>query len=281
MQLVKFAAAAAALLLLSGCGENGSDHTMSTASPHNTDSLLTAASDSVTTAEAKTTSRTAQQTQLTTDRTVSESTASHTSASVSETVSTASSSLAQGGEGGEDHASDPDPEFFTYRFFPDSVSMRLAGGNYQTVFYDFEAALEHDVNSLYHLADYNFDSKPDLVVPVEFSKKNITYAVFLWNPDTLHFQTEPLLLCNPQTDAATQTVSSLTYESEARPETVLRFFRWENSSLSEVRALIADFSALTLTDVPADGSESIVQFESEDALRTALQQQFLSAGSAD
>ena len=50
------------------------------------------------------------------------------------TVSSSITTLAQGGQGGEDHASDPDPDYFTYRFFPESVSMRLAGGTIRQSF---------------------------------------------------------------------------------------------------------------------------------------------------
>ena len=272
MQLIKFSAAAAALLLLTGCGRNSSENAASTApAGSDTEPLLTSLSYQTTADTTAATTHSVQQSSLATEQSTSESSVSRTTTSVLHTVSTASSvSLAQGGEGGEDHASDPDPEFFTYRFFPESVSMRLAGGNYQTIFYDFKAALEHDVNALFHLDDVNFDQHPDLFVPVEFDSQNITSAVFLWNPDTMYFQSEPILLCNPQLDPDSETVSSLVYENEARPETVLRYFRWVDGKLSEIRALIADYTAFTLTDVPAEGSETIRQFENADQLHEAF-----------
>lgn len=185
------------------------------------------------------------------------------------TVSSSITTLAQGGQGGEDHASDPDPDYFTYRFFPESVSMRLAGGNYQTVFYDFAEAVDHEVDSLFYLADFNFDGKSDLSVPVRFADNNITYAVFIWNSETSLFETEPVLLCNPSVDKKSKNVVCLSFSPDNGAEKKLQFLYWNHDEPVEIRTVTADYKALTLTDAESDAVQTS-QFESEEALREAL-----------
>lgn len=261
----------AALCLLTGCGSKPTDSAVFTESNTTVSGTETGTSpDTVQTAPSRSTALTS-----------AKSTAPDTSAEPETTASALSSvtslsdrqsdvtTLVQGGQGGEEHASDPAPLYFTYRFFPDSVSMRLAGGNYQTIFYDFAAAAEHDVDSLYHLTDYNFDRIPDLAVPVIFADRNITYAVFLWLPETSRFDPEPILLCNPASDADAKTVTSLVYGNESELESVLRFFVWDGDALLETRSLCADYHELILTD-SSEGAEQTKQFESAEALRDAL-----------
>lgn len=98
----------------------------------------------------------------------------------------------QGGIGGEEHAETPLPEYFTYRFLPDSVTMRLAGGNYQAILYDFSETVAHD--AYYYLNDYNDDGYFDLCAPVKYDGDRIsTCAVFLWKPEDGKFSETPIL----------------------------------------------------------------------------------------
>ena len=60
------------------------------------------------------------------------------SASETEPQSTVTT-LFQGGIGGERNADNPQPEYFVYRFQPEDISVRLSGGTYQVLKYDFSA----------------------------------------------------------------------------------------------------------------------------------------------
>ena len=97
----------------------------------------------------------------------------------------------QGAIGGEEHGNTPLPEYFLYAFQPEVVTMKLAGGSYQKIAYDFSVMLEHD--AFYFCKDYNEDGYFDLIVPVEYDGEYIKRcAVFCWNAETAKFETEPL-----------------------------------------------------------------------------------------
>lgn len=107
----------------------------------------------------------------------------------------------QGGIGGEEHANTPLPEYFNYRFVAESVTMRLAGGNYQAISYDFSETVAH--NAYYYLNDYNNDGYFDLYAPVKYDgERIITCAVFLWNPETGKFTETPILYNEPELPAS-------------------------------------------------------------------------------
>lgn len=107
---------------------------------------------------------------------------------------TTASAVFQGGIGDEANAETPLPEFFVYRFQPDAFSVRLAGGNYQTVLWDFSEAFSHRIDEEYHLEDQDGDGYFDLFIPASYDEEShITgYFVFLWNPVEEKFLTEPL-----------------------------------------------------------------------------------------
>ncbi len=222
----------------------------------------------------ETTSAPAETTSVLTQSAVTSITTAET---VSDTVTTLSSVTIppttgmQGGQGGEAHADEPEPLYFNYRFAPDCVTMRLAGGNYQTIFYDFEAAVEHDVDSLYYLDDFDFDGSNDLAVPVIFADSNITYAIFLWNKETMFYEEEPILLCNPSAIAESRQVVSLT--SDGTEASVLRFFIWDTGTLSETVMAAADYTACTLTVTypGGDSPETVTEYDSTEALNEAMQ----------
>ena len=140
-------------------------------------SALTAAAESQTTAAASVTSAVPGETEQSAHRDDS-------------AVSTAF----QGGIGDEEHAETPKPEFFVYRFQPDAFSARLAGGNYQTVEWDFSEAFSHQIDAEYFLEDQNEDGCFDLYIPASYdADANITaYYVFLWDPNHEKFMTEPV-----------------------------------------------------------------------------------------
>ena len=118
--------------------------------------------------------------------------AASSDAPASETAA-AITTVFQGGIGGEQYADTPSPEYFSYRFQPDALSVRQAGGTYQIVSCDLSAAFAHDIDAEYRLADHNADGAYDLFIPAAYHDDTITeYLVFLWNPDEKKFLTEPV-----------------------------------------------------------------------------------------
>lgn len=100
----------------------------------------------------------------------------------------------QGGIGDERNAATPLPEYFAYRFQPDSFSARLAGGNYQTISYDLSEAIQHTIEADYYLDDYDSDGDYDLYLPVKYEDSKVSrYAVFCWDSDSEKFLTEPVM----------------------------------------------------------------------------------------
>ncbi len=126
----------------------------------------------------------------------SETTAQFTTASSethTTTVVTDPPEQLQGGIGGEQAANTPKPEFFSYRFQPDSFSVRLAGGTYQTVSYPISEPLLQTIDQDYFLQDYDNDGDYDLYLPAVYDDQNIAkYVVFLWDSVDESFSTEPL-----------------------------------------------------------------------------------------
>lgn len=108
---------------------------------------------------------------------------------------TENTGLFQGGIGDERNAATPLPEFFAYRFQPDSFSARLAGGNYQTIPYDLSEAFQHTIDTDYYLADYDSDGDYDLYLPIKYEENKVSrYAVFCWDSVSEKFQTEPVIV---------------------------------------------------------------------------------------
>ena len=270
MRTKLFLISALAACICTACGESSAQVQTEITVPEPVTEVTTISTEPVSTSDttAASVSTTKTETHTTETTTETETTVSQTAASVP-LITTVSTTVVQGGQGGEQHAADPNPLYFNYRFSPERVSMRLAGGNYQTILYDFEAAIEHDVDSLYSLTDYNFDGNPDLCVPVIFADANITYAVFLWDADMMYFTNEPFLLCNPSVDAERSIISSLTYDGAHTA--IYRTFRWDNDVLAETLYASADFQALTLTTKKENGEEQTDLYDSSDALKEAFE----------
>lgn len=107
----------------------------------------------------------------------------------------AATELFQGGIGDERSADIPLPEHFVYRFHEDSVSVRLAGGTYQVLSYDFSAIFEQERDAVaFYLDDFNTDGAYDLFAPIRYDDDEIlTYAVFLWDSEQERFTEEPFI----------------------------------------------------------------------------------------
>jgi|GEM_PF-2397696 len=271
MRHFHFAAAALlGILLLTGCGNN--ETSAAEGSTEVTETGLTAV-----TTEAPVPATTAAPTITTAAETTTAAATSETAESTSTTLpplATAQNILTTqqaGGQGGEEHAEDPEPLYFSYRFAADFVSMRLAGGNYQTIYYDFsEAAAREDIEELYTLSDFDFDGNPDLAVPVQFANANTVYAIFLWNPETMYYEEEPLQIINPVPYAETKTITSLAQDSAA--VWVMTTYTLEDGVLTAAETATADFEAGTLTVQPLTGNAepAVTEFSSSEELEAAL-----------
>lgn len=171
--------------------------------------------------------------------------------------------LYQGGEGDEAHAQTPAPEYFTYRFSPDGISVRLAGGSYQILLCDLSASIGSGIEMLYQLPDCNFDGQHDLLVPVTVSDSDITYAAFCWNAERAAFAEVPVFLQNPIIHPETEQIICLKQENDTTACVTVR--HWENGTLTEIQHVTADYDSKQL--VTDDG---IKEFDTDDALTEAL-----------
>lgn len=211
----------------------------------------------VTAASEKQTAATAVQTVRTT--------ASSTSFVPVYTVTQTSVSLEQGGNGGEEHAEDIDPLYFNYLFGEDEMALRLAGGTYQVLTYDFTEALEHDVHSQYYLKDADFDGDLDLCVPVHFGNSNTEYAIFCWNAKTEYYDEQPVLIVNPVFDGEKKQITSMRHDTAVK--STLSRYAWENGTLKTLDSANIDFAMLTYVTADADGKKNIRKLESEQELQ--------------
>lgn len=175
----------------------------------------------------------------------------------------------QGGDGGEEHAETPLPQYFTYRFFENGVSMRLAGGNYQSLEADLSEVTQLQAETEYYLYDSDFDGDLDLSVPVRLTDAEKAYAVFLWDDADAHFKPEPVLLRNPQYYEDVKHICTLQQE---RGHGIVTESQWTDGSLQTVLTADADYEALTLNITDANGKALTDDktFDDEQALTDAL-----------
>ena len=225
-------------------------------------------------------------TTVTSEATVTSQKAQTDSDSSAEALITTQSAVTtqqQGGQGGEAHAEDPNPLYFNYRFTSEYVSMRLAGGNYQSLQYDFSEALEHDVDMLYTLDDFNFDGWADLCIPVHgFGTPNTQYIVYFWNPEQRLYNEKFRQYINPVCHPETKEVFTL---QQAQNDTdgeeticIAEVYGWrpaQNEMKPKlIRRYTADFSALTLSmlvyESDSPDSPVITNVDSRDALEQAV-----------
>lgn len=174
----------------------------------------------------------------------------------------------QGGGGGEEHAEDIDPLYFNYLFGEDEAAVRLAGGTYQVIPYDFGDALEHDVDTLYYLQDADFDGDLDLCVPVHFADTDTEYAVFRWGADTKQFDVQPVLLMNPVFHAEKKQITASQHSTETKRR--LTRYGWENGALVTLETAEADSRMLTLVRQVPDGEKNVLKPENEAEFEKAV-----------
>ncbi len=179
-----------------------------------------------------------------------------------------------GGQGGEEHGMDPAPLYFNYRFSEDAVSMRLAGGTYQSISYDFSKTVEHAAGKdIYSLADYNFDGELDLSVPVDWDGDNVYYAVFLWDTEATRFSENALLCINPVICPKSKLVCEIRYDGKVGAEMTQR--EWFEGFLDMKQVVSANFNVLALAVADDMTNRQPTKTESFDT-REELEAAFLS-----
>lgn len=174
-----------------------------------------------------------------------------------------------GGEGGEDFAETPLPEYFAYRIYENGFSARLAGGNYQSVQLPAECPpLLSGAEQEYSLFDSDFDGDYDLSIRIKADYGQLAYAVFFWNGETKKYDEAPTVLYNPRYDAENKTVISLQQADDKNVYLAI----YLGSPQSPFEWCNAEYSTLTLYG-PALYEQSNLpktQYDSEDALTDAL-----------
>ena len=184
------------------------------------------------------------------------------------TISGTTATLLQGGGGGEEHAEDIDPLYFNYLFGEDEAALRLAGGTYQVIGFDFSEALDHEVDSLYYLQDADFDGDYDLCVPVHFANSNVEHAIFRWNAETQHYDEQPVLIINPVFHTEKKQITSLQHVSATKSDMIR--YEWADGALKTTETATADFVMLTFVQRGADDNKTVLKFETEAELEKAV-----------
>lgn len=181
----------------------------------------------------------------------------------------ASNMPAYHGEGGEDFAETPLPEYFAYRIYENGFSARLAGGNYQSMQLPAECPpLLSGAEQEYSLFDSDFDGDYDLSIRIKADYGQLAYAVFFWNGETKKYDEAPTVLYNPRYDAENKTVISLQQADDKNVYLAI----YLGSPQSPFEWCHAEYSTLTLYG-PALYEQSNLpktQYDSEDALTDAL-----------
>ena len=181
----------------------------------------------------------------------------------------------QGGDGGEEHAETPLPEYFTYRFYENGLSARLAGGMYQALEADLSAVSPLDVETGYYLYDSDFDGDLDLSVPVLYTESQKRFAVFLWDAETAHFAETPVILTDPQYFPEEQHLTAM--EQDAAEATVTDYI-WKNGTLTEMLTAKANAEDLNLlvhaTDENGNAVDLTLAAADQDKLTEMLLQYY-------
>ena len=161
----------------------------------------------------------------------------------------------QGGDGGEEHAETPLPQYFTYRFFESGLSVRLAGGSYQSLSVDLSGVSPEDAESGYYLFDSDFDGDLDLSVPTVLTDFHIEFAVFLWDDASAHFAETPVMLSDPQYFLEEKHLTTL---SQTETEAIVQDCVWQEDSLLPVLTARLDIPGglLEITQTTPDGSNA-------------------------
>ena len=189
-------------------------------------------------------------------------------------ITTTVTEAVHGGQGGEEHGDDPEPIYFNYRFTEEAVSMRLAGGNYQSIAFDFTEMLGHANGAeLYTLTDYNFDGTPDLAVPTHWDGDNVYYIVFIWDPETEKYNEDGLTMINPVVCPKSQLVCEIVYDGKIGAELTQR--EWYMGYLEMKTVVQANFDALALAVAEDMTDRQPTKTESYDT-HEALEAAFLS-----
>lgn len=156
----------------------------------------------------------------------------------------------------EEHADEPDPINFTFRFAPQYIDVRLAGGKYQTFYYDLSAVVNAENDELpYILADFNFDGYLDFCVPTVPKQTNQNHIIYIWNPETLHFNEKPLEMLNPQIRPVSQIISARFRKNTN--QNILEMYSWIDGALTIQKRYMTNYRNLTISEIDFNNPATI------------------------
>ncbi len=253
-------------LALTGCG------TQPITQADNLSSAETTTTSATTATVTEATETTTSGTELTTTTAATVTTESTTAATT--TLGTLFTVLkpaetVKSGDGGEEHADEPYPPYFNYVFAKDSVTMRLTGGNYQVLQFDFSQMDEEKMQKEFYLYDCNFDEHPDLVAPYKTADDKTSYAIFLWDDGVKKFSDTAVKVDNPTFSAAKKTFTSI---QQLTPQTLtITGYRWQGAAPVTAFIVYADYRSLTASYKDLSSNQTTQKtYDSADALAKAV-----------
>lgn len=143
------------------------------------------------------------------------------------------------------NSDEPHPLNFTYMFTTEGIGLRIEGGNYQTLHYPMSRDTAAYLAEHYIIQDCNFDGDYDLLLPVQMVGDNTTYALYLWEKDTLRYRETPVELVNPRFQAEDATVHSRVKGSEWIA--TYEIYQWVGQDVQRMAQHIVNIQTRTVT----------------------------------
>lgn len=148
------------------------------------------------------------------------------------------------------NSDEPHPLNFTYMFTTEGIGLRIEGGNYQTLHYSMSKETATYLAEHYIIQDCNFDGFYDLLLPVQIIGDNTTYALYLWEKDTLRYCETPVELINPRFQAEDATVHNCVKGSESI--STYEIYQWAGADVQRLAQHIVNAQTYTVTSTLYD-----------------------------
>ena len=162
------------------------------------------------------------------------------------------------------------PLYFNYVFSKESVGLRLEGGTYQNLSFDFSQIIRKDGTLDYRLCDCNFDGDPDLLIPLKKDDNKQICAMFIWNNSTKKFYETAITAENPTFSAEKKQYTTIGTLS-SKQSVMVTGYRWSGAAPEISFIVYGDYKskALTFKD-NTTGKTETKNYDTADALTAAL-----------
>jgi hypothetical protein len=162
------------------------------------------------------------------------------------------------------------PFNFNYVFTEEAVGLRLDGGTYQTISFDFSQIIRKDGTLDYRLYDCNFDGDPDLLIPLKKDDNKQICAMFIWNNSTKKFYETAITAENPTFSAEKKQYTTIGTLS-SKQSVMVTGYQWSGAAPGISFIVYGDYksNALTFKD-NATGKTETKNYDTADALTAAL-----------